>query len=191
MPQSTHITKLLLEWRNGRPEALDELFPKVYGELREIAELHLRKERRDHTFRPTDLVHEAYLKLVDVREIQWQDRSHFFAVAARAMRRLLISYARKRNAEKRGGGQQPLSLDDAPQISADPGQELIQLDDALRQLALLNERLANVVELRFFGGLTIEETAAVLDVSSTTVKRDWAKAKAWLYRELHTEPPAS
>lgn len=190
MPDSDQITRLLLQWRNGRPEALDELFPHVYAELREIASLRLRRERGDHTWTPTDLVHEAYIKLIDARSIQWQDRAHFFAVAAKAMRRLLISYARKHNAEKRGGGERPLSLDDAPALMADESQELIDLDRALNELALLDERLAQVVETRFFGGLTIQDTATVLGVSPTTVKRDWAKAKAWLYRELRSPRPA-
>ena len=189
MPTSADITRLLLQWRGGQEEALDELFPHVYDELKHIADLHLRKERDDHTFNSTDLVHEVYLKLVEIRKIQWQDRAHFYAVAARAMRRILISYARKHNAQKRGGNKTVLSLDDALVVSPDRVEELIHLDDALRQLAVLNDRLAEVVELRFFGGLTIEETAEALDVSPSTVKRDWSKAKAWLYRELHAPPP--
>lgn len=188
MPPSANITRLLLDWRSGNQQALDELFPHVYDELKQIAHLHLRKERDDHTLNTTGLVHEAYLKLVDIQQVQWQDRSHFFAVAARAMRRILVSYARQHNAQKRGGRERPMSLDENLVLTSDRAKELLDLDDALRRLAVLNERLAQVVELRFFGGLSIEETATALDVSVNTVKRDWQKAKAWLHRELQTPP---
>lgn len=189
MTPSADITSLLIDWRQGNQDALDQLFARVYDELKEIAHLHLRRERADHTLNTTALVHEVYLKLVDVQRIDWQDRQHFFAVAASAMRRILVSYARQHKAQKRGGGEAPLSLDEGLIAASERADELVALDEALSRLALLNERLARVVELRFFGGLTIDDAAAVMDVSRNTLKRDWQKARAWLYHELR--PPAA
>lgn len=181
------VTQLLVAYGNGQREALDQLLPLVYQELHRIAELRMRRERRDHTLNATALVHEAYIKLMDQGEMTWQNRAHFFAISSRVMRQILIDYARKHNAEKRGAGQ-PHTLLDGKQISlGERTDELLALDEALERLSALDERLGRVVEYRFFGGLTIEETAEVLDISAMTVKRDWRKAKAWLYRELKAE----
>ncbi len=185
LPPKEEVTQLLIAYGQGDRQALDRLLPVVYSELHGIAARQMRRERADHTLNATALVHEAYLKLMDQNQISWQNRAHFFAIAARAMRQVLISYARKHNAEKRGGGT-PNTLLDGKEISlGERADELLALDEALTHLAGFDERLAQVVEYRFFGGLTIEETAALLDVSTMTVKRDWNKAKAWLYRELH------
>lgn len=184
----THaITVLLLDWRNGNAEAFDQLFALVYEELRRMAQRYLRQERSGHTLNTTALVHEAYLKLVDVNQVQWEDKAHFMAVAAQAMRRILVSYARRHKAQKRGGGQVYVTLNTAPDLAHQRADEVLALDEALTRLAGLNERLSRTVELRFFGGLTIEETAAVLGTSRNTVKRDWDKAKAWLYHALREE----
>ncbi|MFQ5569206.1 MAG: sigma-70 family RNA polymerase sigma factor [Rhodothermales bacterium] len=184
-PSKAEVTQLLLAYRQGNPQALDQLMPLVYTELHRIAALRMRRERADHTLNATALVHEAYLKLMDQNQISWQNRAHFFAIASRVMRQVLISYARKHNADKRGGGA-PNTILDGKEISLDErAEELVALDEALTRLSSFDERLARVVEYRFFGGLTIEETAEVLEVSTMTVKRDWNKAKAWLYRELH------
>ncbi len=189
MPDETHpskaaVTGLLVAYGQGDRQALDQLLPLVYAQLRQIAARRLRHERGDHTLNATALVHEAYLKLMDADQVSWQNRAHFFAIAARVMRQILISYARKHNAEKRGGGA-PDTLLEGKEISLDErADELLALDEALTRLGAFDDRLARVVEYRFFGGLTIEETASVLDVSTMTVKRDWSKAKAWLYREL-------
>jgi RNA polymerase sigma factor (TIGR02999 family) len=179
------ITALLLDWRGGDLAAFDRLFELVYQELRHIAQRCLYGERRGHTLNTTALVHEAYLKLVDINEVQWQDRAHFLAVAARAMRRILVSYARRHNAQKRGGRHANVPLSVVSTLADERAEDVLALNDALDRLGALNERLARTVELRFFGGLTINEAAEVLDVSRNTVKRDWAKAKAWLYHELH------
>lgn len=184
MAMTHEITELLVEWRRGDQDAFDALFPLVYEEMRRRAHAYLREEREDHTLSPTALVHEAYLKLVDIERVDWQDRSHFFAMAARAMRRVLVSHARKHKAVKRGSGVIPLTLDEAPTLSTRRSEEMLALDDALDRLAALDERMAQVVELRFFGGLTIEETGEVLGVAPSTVKLDWRKARAWLYRDL-------
>lgn len=185
---SDAITALLIDWRGGNAAAFDELFGHVYETLQEMAHRYLRHERSNHTLNTTALVHEAYLKLVDINQVQWQDRAHFMAMAARAMRRILVSHARKHQAEKRGGGQRPVTLETAPDLSAQRAGEMLALDAALTQLATLNERLSQTVELRFFGGLTIDETAEAMGTSRNTVKRDWAKAKAWLYQALQEEP---
>lgn len=182
MPED--VTGLLRDWRSGDRRALDALFPLVEAELRRRAHHYLRGERADHTFSTTALVHESYLKLIRIQEVQWQDRAHFMAVAAQAMRRVLVSYARQHGAQKRGGGQVRLSLDQAPPLAQERSEQMIALDEALERLAVLNERLSQTVELRFFGGLTIRETAEVLGVAPSTVKLDWQKARAWLYREL-------
>lgn len=178
------VTQLLIAYGEGDRKALDQLLPVVYAELHQIALRQMRHERADHTLNATALVHEAYLKLMDQNQVSWQNRAHFFAIASRMMRQILISYARKHNAEKRGGGQAHTLLDGKEIALGERADELLALDEALTQLGSFDERLAQVVEYRFFGGLTIEETAAVLDVSTMTVKRDWNKAKAWLYREL-------
>jgi len=180
------VTQLLIAYSQGDRHALDQLLPVVYAELHRIALRQMRHERADHTLNATALVHEAYLKLMDQNEISWQNRAHFFAIASRVMRQVLISYARKHRAEKRGGGTPDTLLDGKEIPLADRADELIALDEALTRLSGFDERLAQVVEYRFFGGLTIEETASVLNVSTMTVKRDWNKAKAWLYRELRT-----
>lgn len=178
------ITGLLLAWRGGDSTALDRLFPLVYDELRRIAHRQLGRERDEHTLGTTALVHEAYLKLVDQTRAKYEDRSHFFAVAARAMRRILVDYARQHRALKRGAGAAQVSLDDAAALAADRAQTLVALDEALTGLAEVDERLCRVVECRFFGGLTEEETAEALAVTARTVRRDWVKAKGWLSQAL-------
>jgi RNA polymerase sigma-70 factor, ECF subfamily len=183
-PSSQNITRLLLDWRNGDQSALDRLMPLVYEELRRMANHYMRNERRGHTLQTSALVHEAYLRLVDHENIEWQNRAHFFGVAAQAMRRILVDHARTRNYQKRGGGAQQVSLDEAMTLAGDRAAELIALDDALRELAKMDERKSRVVELRYFGGLSLEETAEALSVSIPTVTRDWNTAKAWLMREI-------
>ena len=186
-PLSTHPrtpTALLLAWGRGEQAAFDQLVPLVYGELRRIARQHLGRERTGHTLQPTALVNEAYLRLIDVKRIQWQNRQHFFAVAARVMRRLLVDAARARRFRKRGGGAHMASLDEALLVSNEPQRGLVELDDALNALAGVDPRKEQIVELRYFGGLSVEETAAALQVSTGTVMRDWRLAKAWLHREL-------
>lgn len=186
MPTSTapDITELLLAWNRGERAALDELMPLVVAELRRVAASYLQRERPNHTLEPTALVHELYLRLVDQRRVSWSDRVHFFAAAARTMRHLLVDYARARACEKRGSGALTISLDEAGEVGATPETDLLALDRALEHLAVLEPRQARVVELRFFAGLTLEETARSLGVADATVSRDWSFAKAWLYREL-------
>lgn len=183
-PSAGAVTGLLLEWRQGDAEALARLLPLVYDELRQIAARQLRKERADHTLQPTAVVHEAFLKLVDLPRLQWQDRAHFLAVASRLMRQVLVDYARARDALKRGGNQP--QVDHAEQVVAIEGEQIdmLALDGALQRLAALDAEQAQLVELRFFGGLTIAETAEVLHSSPATVKRDWDTARTWLFREL-------
>ena len=188
MDASGDITRLLTNAQNGERGALDELLPYVYGELRVMARRELNRRRDGQTLNTTALVHEAYLKLSDQPDPSWENRRHFFGVAAKAMRHLLVDHARRRKAGKRGGGQQPLSLDDTVIAVEDRAEELLALDEALDHLATLDERCAQTVELRFFGGLSAEETAAVLDISERTVKRDWRRARAYLYRIIHDEP---
>jgi RNA polymerase sigma factor (TIGR02999 family) len=188
------VTALLVAWEGGDPEALERLLPLVYDELRRIGERQLRGERAGQTLQPTAVVHEAYLRLVDQSRANWQNRSQFYAVASRMMRRVLVDHARHRDRVKRGAGAPRISLDeglDAADTPAAPVDlvDLIDLNDALERLGQLDAEQARIVELRFFGGLTIEETAAVLGSSPATVKRDWASARAWLYRELHGAPP--
>jgi RNA polymerase sigma factor (TIGR02999 family) len=178
------VTDLLLDIPEGGRQAIDQLLPLVYDELRQIAHRLLLRENSGHTLTTTALVHESYLRLVDQRRVAWADRAHFFAVAAVAMRRILVDYARRQRASKRGAGNQPLPLDDAVVVADERAQEMLALDDALTRLAALNERLSRVVECRFFGGLTTEETAAALGVTPRTIERDWAKAKSWLYQAL-------
>ena len=163
---------------------MDELFPLVYDDLRRRAHRCLRREAAGHTLTTTALVHEAYLKLIDGDRVQWEDRAHFLALAARAMRQVLVSYARRFKADKRGGGVIPINIEDELMVSETRADQMLALDRALERLTRLNDRLSRTVELRFFGGMTVEEIAAALDVAPSTVKLDWQKAKAWLYREL-------
>jgi RNA polymerase sigma factor (TIGR02999 family) len=181
----THdVTALLLDWRGGDAGAVEKLMPLVHGELRRIAKRHMAGERPDHLLQATALVNEVYLRLIDVRRVQWQDRAHFFAVAARLMRRVLVDFARAQKNQKRGGALHRVTLDhDLPAASGTPV-DLIAIDDALQALSETYERKAQVVELRFFGGLSVEETAEVLKISEETVMRDWKFAKNWLMREL-------
>jgi RNA polymerase sigma factor (TIGR02999 family) len=191
------VTALLQQAAGGRTESLDRLIPIVYEELRRVAHAVLRGERPDHTLNTTALVHETYLKLVDLERVEWRDRAHFFAAAAGAMRRILIDHARTRNREKRGGGAVQVTLDEGVQAAIEVDEGLVALDDALTRLELVNPRHARLVENRFFAGLTMEETAEVLRVSLGTVKRDWSFCRAWLNRELSNvtstrqSPPAT
>jgi RNA polymerase sigma factor (TIGR02999 family) len=183
-PSSHNITHLLNEWRAGDQQALDELTPLVYEELRNRAARYLRRERPGHTLQTTALIHEAYLRLVDARDVHWQSRAHFFAIAANLMRRILVDHARRRDAGKRGGLQVRLPLDDALAAADETDVDLLAVDEALDRLVAFDPQQARVVELRFFSGLTVDETAAVLGVSPKTVKRDWSVARAWLRREI-------
>jgi RNA polymerase sigma-70 factor (ECF subfamily) len=180
---SAAVTRLLVAWREGDREALDKLAPLVYHELRRLARRHMANERAGHTLQATALVNEAYLRLVEVTRVQWQDRAHFFAMAARQMRRILVDSARERRYQKRGGGAQKVTLDEQLLVGG-PGPDLVALDDALQALEKIDQRKSKVVEMRFFGGLSLEDTAAALGVSPDTVTRDWKLAKAWLMREL-------
>lgn len=177
------VSQLLRQWSDGDEHALDALTPIVYAELRQLARRYMKRERPDHSLQATALIHEAYLRLVDYRRMQWQNRAHFFAVSAQVMRRILVDHARRHNL-KRGRGIQHLSLDAAAVVAGERSADLVALDDAMRSLEELDPRKVKVVELRFFGGLSVEETAAVLNVSPVTVRRDWSSAKVWLYREL-------
>lgn len=183
-PSPKDVTQLLLDWRDGNKEALDKLIPLVYDELRRLADHYLRRERPDHTLQATALVHEAYFRLVDQRNVDWQNRAQFFGIAAGLMRRILLEHARSHRAAKRGGDKQKLSLDEAMGLSKERDVDLVALDEALDLLAALDPRQSRIVELRFFGGLTIEETAEVLGVSPITVHREWRVTKAWLLREI-------
>ena len=184
----THdVTQLLHEWGQGDQAALDRLMPLVYQELRRIAKRNMARERPGHTLQTTALVNEVYLRLVGERKVSWQDRAHFFAICARTMRRILVDFARSRHYQKRGGGEEPISLEESLVISGKPGADILALDDALNGLATLDTRKSQVIELRFFGGLSVEETAEALKISPETVMRDWKMAKAWLYRELGGE----
>ncbi len=182
--QSATPTALLLAWNRGEPEALDALLPLVYEELRRVAAHYMRRERADHTLQATALVNEAYLRLIEVKRVRWENRAHFFAMASRLMRRILVDAARSRDYQKRGGGAPMLSLDEALIVPCEPGDDLVALDEALNALAAVDVRKSQVVEMRFFGGLDIDETAEALHVSRDTVKRDWRVAKLWLLREL-------
>jgi RNA polymerase sigma factor (TIGR02999 family) len=187
MAQVSDVTALLVAWSNGEDGAGTPLMDAVYDELRRLARGYLRRERRDHSMAATALVHEAYLKLVDQRRVRWQNRAHFFAIAAHVMRRLLVDHARARAASKRGPGL-TVSLEGLD-AAADPrGPDLLTLDAALEKLTAIDPRQGRLVELRFFGGLTVEEVAAVLGIAAITVKRDWALARTWLYRELQSGP---
>ena len=181
---SENITQLLIDLSNGDRDAVDILLPVIYDELRKLASSYLRRERPDHTLQPTALVHEAYLRLVDQTRVNWQNRAHFLGVAAQIMRRLLVDHARRHNAEKRGQDYQKISLDENIDRAVERSSRLIALDDALKALAEFDEQKARVVELRYFGGLSIEETADVMGVTPTTIKRHWRFAKAWLHGEM-------
>lgn len=179
------LTLLLNEYSNGDGLALERILPLVYDELRTISSKYLRDEYRKHTLQTTELVHEAYIKLIGDEKLSWENRAHFFGIAARSMRQILVDYARKRKAVKRGLGETKLSLDKAEFLLSDSEEQIINLDDALEKLEQIDERASKIVELRFFSGLSIEETSNMLNVSAATVKRDWNFAKAWLYREIN------
>lgn len=183
-PSPENVTQLLVRWGNGDQAAFDQLMPIVYAELRRMARGYMNRQGADHTLQTTALVHEAYFKLAGESDKQWQNKSHFFAVAAKAMRHVLVDYARSSQAAKRGGGHDFIPLDDARIPPPDRMEELVALDDALNVLSTLNPRQSEVVEMRFFGGLSVEETAQSLNVSPETVMRDWRAAKAWLYQQL-------
>lgn len=186
-PAPERVTRLLLAWAGGEPAALERLIPIVHHELRRLARQHMRGERADHMLQTTALINEAYVRLVDIRRVRWQDRAHFFAIASRLMRRVLVDYARARACQKRGGAARTLPLDESLDIGVDRSRDFVALDAALTALEAVDRRKSQVIEMRFFGGLTVEETAAVLAVSADTVMRDWRLAKAWLLRELKAE----
>ena len=179
------VTELLAQWSHGDDAALAELTPLVYDELRRLAHRHMGGERLGHTLQTTALVNEAYLRLADQTKPRWQNRAHFFAVAARAMRQILVSYARSQQSQKRGGGAFKVDLDEAALVSPEESKEIVDLHEALEQLSALDSRKAQVVELKYFGGLNYDEMAEVLKISPVTVRRDWEFAKLWLYTELH------
>lgn len=184
-PASQEITRLLLSWGNGNKAALDELMPLVYEELRRLAKHYMRGQKEGHTLQATALVNEAYLRLVDSSRVQWQNRAHFFAISAQLMRRILVDFARTKNSLKRGGEQIKVTLDERIAVPFERGTDLVALDEALENLAKFSPRQSQIVELRYFGGLTEEEIAEALNVSTRTVRRDWSVARAWLYRELN------
>jgi RNA polymerase sigma factor (TIGR02999 family) len=186
-----NVTRLLVNWGKGDQSALDELTPLVYDELRRLAGYYLKSERPDHTLQSTELVHEAYLRLVDQQSVQWQNRAHFLGIAAQMIRRILVDHARRRQAAKRGADPVKLELDEAVAAAGPRDFDLVALDEALENLARLDEQQSRVVELRFFAGLSIEETAEALRISPATVKRDWTTAKAWLYRDLSRKAGAA
>ena len=182
------ITEQLIAWSKGDEAALETLIPAVYQELRRMADYYLRGEDSGHSLQPTALVHEAYLRLIDQTKVEWQNRAHFFGVAAQMMRRILIDHAKAKHRVKRGGTAVKVVLDENANFTQERAAELLALDDALQALAIMDERKSRIVELRYFGGLTVEETAQVLGISDKTVMRDWSLAKAWLYRELTNNP---
>jgi len=184
-PAPHEVTQLLVAWSNGDRGALEKLMPLVYDELRRLARRYMNREPAGHTLQTTALVNEAYLRLIEQKEVKWQNRAHFFAISAQLMRRILVSMARARQADKRGGEARQVSLDEAMVFSEERAAELVALDDAMNELAALDPRRSRVVELRYFGGLSVEETAEVLKVSPDTVMREWKRAKAWLYSELN------
>jgi RNA polymerase sigma-70 factor (ECF subfamily) len=183
VPTSEDVSLLLRAWSKGDQSAMEKLTPVVYDELHRLAQRYMRRERAGHSLQTTALVNEAYLRLVDYRRMQWQDRAHFFAISAQVMRRILVEHARRHNL-KRGGGVQHVALEEAATVGGERRGDLVALDDAMNALAEVDPRKVRVVEMRFFGGLSVEETAEVLKVSSVTVMRDWNTARAWLYREL-------
>lgn len=183
-PQTHRVTQLLIDWSNGDQSAFDKLMPLIDEELRRLAHHYMSRERVGHTLQTTALVNEAFLKLVNRKNLQWQNRAHFFGLAAQVMRTILVDHARSHASAKRGGGARNLELDEAMLVSQQKASEVVALDEALNQLALIDPRQSRIVELRFFGGLTVEEAAEVLHVSPVTIKREWSTAKAWLYHEL-------
>jgi len=183
-PQTHDVTQLLIKWSNGDQAALDKLVPVVDHELRRLAHHYMRRERAGHTLQTTALVNEAFVRLVNRKSVQWQNRAHFFGIAAQLMRTILVDHARSHACAKRGGGADKLELNEALAVSQDKAAEVIALDEALKQLELIDPQQSRIVELRFFGGLTVEETAEVLHVSPATIKREWSTAKAWLFRQL-------
>jgi len=182
--QTHYLTQLLIDWSNGDQSAFDKLMPLIDEELRRLAHHYMSRERAGHTLQTTALVNEAFLKLVNRKNLQWQNRAHFFGLAAQVMRTILVDHARSHASAKRGGGARNLELDEAMLVSQQKAAEVVALDEALHQLALIDARQSRIVELRFFGGLTVEEAAEVLHVSPVTIKREWSTAKAWLYHEL-------
>jgi RNA polymerase sigma factor (TIGR02999 family) len=186
-PPLQEVTQLLVDWGNGNQAALDQLIPLVYTELRQLARRYMSRERSGHTMQTTALIHEAYLRLVDQNQVRWENRAHFLGIAARLMRQILIEHARRHTRAKRGGGAGTIALDEAAIVSQTRAAELLALDDALERLTAIDPRKSRVVELRFFGGLSVEEAAIVLNVAPNTVLRDWRLAKAWLHREISHE----
>lgn len=184
MPSPDEITQLLQQWSDGQEQALEKLIPFIYPELHRVAMRYMGRERAEHTLQATALINEAFLRLVDCRTMQWQNRGHFFAVSAQMMRRILVDHARSRREQKHGGGLRPVCLDDALVVSEEQTEDLLALNEALERLAAVDSRKVKIVELRFFAGLTVEETAEVLKVSHMTVVRDWDFAKAWLLQQL-------
>lgn len=184
MSSPGNVTELLQAWSDGDQSAVDKLIPLIYDELRRLAEHYLRRERPNHTLQPTALVHEAYLRLVNQRQVQWHNRAYFFGAAAQVIRRILVDHAREHQAAKRGGGEHKVTLDEDVALSEQRDLDLLALDDALRRLAEIDPQKSRIVELRFFSGLSIEETAEVLGVSTATVTRQWRTVKAWLHREI-------
>jgi RNA polymerase sigma-70 factor, ECF subfamily len=189
-PSSHEITHLLQEWKRGNPGALDKLMPLVYADLHNAARRYMAREHSGQTIQATALIHEVYVRLVDSAAANWQDRAHFFAVCARMMRQILTDFARSRHSQKRGGGAEKITFNDSLHAPSEPGTDLLALDDALNGLARIDARKSQVVELRFFGGLSVEETAEVLKISRETVKRDWNFAKLWLLREMDGGAPS-
>jgi len=183
-PSTHEVTQLLIEWSNGDKAALDKLMPLIHEELRRLAHHYMSRERSGHTLQTTALVNEAYLRLVNRKGVHWQNRAHFFAIAAQSMRSILVDHARSLAYAKRGGGAPKISLDEAMIVSQERAAEVVALDEVLKELASFDPQQSRIVELRFFGGLTIEETAEVLELSPATIKREWSTAKAWLYHEL-------
>lgn len=188
-PPRHEITQLLAEWSGGNQSALDELYPLVYEELHRLARRYMIRERKGHTLQTTALINEAYVRLVDQKNVHWANRSHFFAISAQIMRRILIDHARRHAYAKRGGGAQQVSLEEAAIVARDQGAELLKLDEALKSLTEMDPRRGQVVELRYFGGLNNEEIAGILNVSENTVTRDWNMARAWLYQQLTGSTP--
>jgi RNA polymerase sigma factor (TIGR02999 family) len=184
MSDAHSVTKLLEQWNSGDREALDKLLPLIYEELRKMAKRYMRQQNPGHTLQTTALIHEAYLRMVQQKEKHFENRAHFFGVAATAMRHILVDYARTRQTAKRGGGARPVSLEEAALVTQERAAELVDFDEALKELETLSQRQSRVVELRYFGGLTVEETATVLAVSPETVMRDWTMAKTWLHHAL-------
>jgi RNA polymerase sigma factor (TIGR02999 family) len=186
-PEASETTQLLLDWAHGNPTALDALTPRIYKELRRMAAGLTKRERNGHSLDATALVHEVYLKLIDVRQVDWKGRAHFFAACAQIMRRILVDAARKRSTSKRGGGLERFDIDDVLSVSHSKDARLVTLDDALTELQEVDPRTARIVELRYFGGLSVEETAAALGISEETVTRDWRLARGWLLAQISAE----